>query len=310
VILASDGPRREGLGLDPGAADVHRMLGQREERRVVGRVPVRPELGILEAPSGERLAHAAGLLAAAAVRPVETPREQPGRVPLEPRADDAVDAEESPERQEVGVEGGRREQDEMAELEVPAQPRGGVFAQPVCGHLVRELVAEEVDLRGVPTGQRGARKCLQPITVTADEGRNEGARTGGESGREAAPCGAAEEREHAVAGRERAVDVEGGDDRTSLGSGCGHGPARLYTRGVSDGPEIFDDLYLGLQAGGALRKQRRGEELTEEEREAIGRWQQMSMWRKGVAIGAFAVGTFGLGFTLGGLVFGRWARKA
>ena len=79
---------------------------------------------------------------------------------------------------------------------------------------------------------------------------------------------------------------------------------------MSDGPEIFDDLYLGLQAGGALRKQRRGEELTEQEREAIGRWQQMSMWRKGVAIGAFAVGTFGLGFTLGGLVFGRCARKA
>ena len=36
----------------------------------------------------------------------------------------------------------------------------------------------------------------------------------------------------------------------------------------------------------------------------------MAMWRKGVAIGAFAVGTFGLGFTLGGLVFGRRARKA
>ena len=74
--------------------------------------------------------------------------------------------------------------------------------------------------------------------------------------------------------------------------------------------EIFDDLYLGLQAGGALRKQRRGEELTEEERLAIGRWQQMSMWSKGVAVGAFALGTFGLGFTLGGLVFGRRARKA
>ena len=44
--------------------------------------------------------------------------------------------------------------------------------------------------------------------------------------------------------------------------------------------EIFDDLYLGLQAGGALRKQRRGEELTEQEREAIGRWQQMAVWRK------------------------------
>jgi hypothetical protein len=80
---------------------------------------------------------------------------------------------------------------------------------------------------------------------------------------------------------------------------------------MADGesPEIFDDLYLGLQAGGALRKQRRGEELTVAEEEAIGRWQRLSVWRKGAAIGAFAVGTFGLGFTLGGLIFGRW-RKA
>ena len=73
--------------------------------------------------------------------------------------------------------------------------------------------------------------------------------------------------------------------------------------------EIFDDLYLGLRAGGALRKQRRGEELTSDEREALGRWQRLSAWRKGVAIGGFAFGTFGLGFTLGGLLFGRW-RKA
>ena len=76
-------------------------------------------------------------------------------------------------------------------------------------------------------------------------------------------------------------------------------------------PEIFDDLYLGLQAGGAMRKQRRGEELTEQEAAALGRWQRLSMWRKGIAIGAFAFGTFGLGFTLGGLIFGRRAtRKA
>ena len=70
-------------------------------------------------------------------------------------------------------------------------------------------------------------------------------------------------------------------------------------------PEIFDDLYLGLQAGGAMRKQRRGEELTEQEAAALSRWQRLSMWRKGIAIGAFAFGTFGLGFTLGGLIFGR-----
>jgi hypothetical protein len=72
--------------------------------------------------------------------------------------------------------------------------------------------------------------------------------------------------------------------------------------------EIFDDLYLGLRAGGALRKQRRGEALTPDEQQAIGRWQRLSAWRKAIAVGAFALGTFGLGFTLGGLVFGRWRR--
>ena len=73
--------------------------------------------------------------------------------------------------------------------------------------------------------------------------------------------------------------------------------------------EIFDDLYLGLRAGGARRKQRRGEMLTAEEQEALTRWQRLSTSRKAIAVGAFSVGTFGLGFTLGGLVFGRW-RKA
>jgi len=79
--------------------------------------------------------------------------------------------------------------------------------------------------------------------------------------------------------------------------------------GETESPEIFDDLYLGLRAGGALRKQRRGEPLTTEEQEALGRWNRLSITRKTIAVGAFAVGTFGLGFTLGGLVFGRW-RKA
>lgn len=78
--------------------------------------------------------------------------------------------------------------------------------------------------------------------------------------------------------------------------------------GGADISEIFDDLYLGLQAGGAMRKQRRGEELTEQEEEALGHWQRLSVWRKGIAIGAFAFGTFGLGFTLGGLIFGRHRR--
>jgi hypothetical protein len=35
----------------------------------------------------------------------------------------------------------------------------------------------------------------------------------------------------------------------------------------------------------------------------------MSGWRKSLAVGGFAIGTFGLGVTVGGLVFGRW-RKA
>ena len=78
---------------------------------------------------------------------------------------------------------------------------------------------------------------------------------------------------------------------------------------MNESPEVFDDLYLGLRAGGAMRKQRRGESLTEEEQEALGRWQRLSAGRKAVAISGFALGTFGLGFTLGGLVFGRW-RKA
>ena len=73
--------------------------------------------------------------------------------------------------------------------------------------------------------------------------------------------------------------------------------------------KIFDDLYLGLRAGGALRKRRRGESLTTEEQEALGRWQRLSRWRKALALGAFSIGSFGLGFTLGGLIFGRW-RKA
>ncbi len=80
-----------------------------------------------------------------------------------------------------------------------------------------------------------------------------------------------------------------------------------YTRAVADeSPELFDDIYLGLRAGGAVRKQRRGEPLSAEEEEAIGRWQRLSLWRKFIAIGAFALGTFGLGFTVGGLIFGRW----
>jgi hypothetical protein len=78
---------------------------------------------------------------------------------------------------------------------------------------------------------------------------------------------------------------------------------------VDDPAELFDDIYVGLRAGAAGRKKRRGEPLSPEEREALGRWERMSRLRKTFAVGGFAVGTFGLGFTLGGLVFRRW-RKA
>ncbi len=107
-------------------------------------------------------------------------------------------------------------------------------------------------------------------------------------------------------GRLALADVEVGD----VENPGGHRRPRLYTRCMAEeSPEVFDDLYLGLRAGGALRKQRRGQPLTAEEQEALGRWQRLSTWRKALAIGGFAIGTFGLGFTLGGLVFGRW-RKA
>ncbi len=88
-----------------------------------------------------------------------------------------------------------------------------------------------------------------------------------------------------------------------------HSRGRLYTGLVpeesTESTELFDDLYLGLRAGGAIRKQRRGEPLTTEEEAALGHWQRLSSWRKVIAVGAFAVGTFGLGFTIGGIVFGR-----
>jgi hypothetical protein len=86
-----------------------------------------------------------------------------------------------------------------------------------------------------------------------------------------------------------------------------HGRSSLYTQFVTDA-EIFDDLYRGIRAGGAMRKQRKGEPLTTDEQAALSRWARLSRWRKAAAVGAFTLGTFGLGFTLGGLVFGRWRR--
>jgi hypothetical protein len=101
----------------------------------------------------------------------------------------------------------------------------------------------------------------------------------------------------------------GGHSRGRLASPLPTRPGYTLKANVVDEPtEIFDDLYLGLRAGGALRKKRRGEPLTSEEEEALGRWQRLARMRKAVALGAFTLGTFGLGFTIGGLIFGRWRR--
>jgi hypothetical protein len=197
----------------------------------------------------------------------------------------------------------------VPELAVLPEPRGRVLAEPGRRHLARELGARAVDVAGREPCEGRAHERLQAVAVAPGETSEQRPRVTEQRTGETQARDAPEKGEHAVAGRQRAVHVEHRDGRARGGARFGHGRTRLYTRVVSDGPEIFDDLYLGLQAGGALRKQRRGEELTDEEREAIGRWQQMAMWRKGVAIGAFAVGTFGLGFTIGGLIFGRW-RKA
>ena len=60
---------------------------------------------------------------------------------------------------------------------------------------------------------------------------------------------------------------------------------------ATESPELFDDIYLGLQAGGAVRKQRRGEPLSAEEEEVIGRWSRLSLWRKFIV--ASAIGSVG-----------------
>ena len=92
---------------------------------------------------------------------------------------------------------------------------------------------------------------------------------------------------------------------------CEHGRMRLYSRGdggETDSTEIFDDLYLGCgpaarcASSGAASRSRRGARGTRPLEAALGRPQ-------GDRGRCVRVGTFGLGFTLGGLIFGRW-RKA
>src|SRR5436305_33350 len=51
-----------------------------------------------------------------------------------------------------------------------------------------------------------------------------------------------------------------------------------------DTAESFDDLSGGRREGGASRKQRRGEELTHEDKQPLGGWQRLSTARKAAAI--------------------------
>ena len=69
---------------------------------------------------------------------------------------------------------------------------------------------------------------------------------------------------------------------------------------------LFDDIYLGLRAGAPLRKQRRGEPLSAEEEEAIGRWQRLSLWRKVHRDRRLRARHVRARLHVGGLIFGRW----
>ena len=100
----------------------------------------------------------------------------------------------------------------------------------------------------------------------------------------------------------RGCDVEIGD----VDDARGHRRGRLYTRGVADeSPELFDDIYLGLRAegqpGNSARRgpvgRRRGGD-----RSLAAPLFLAEVYRDwGVPLG-----TFGLGLTVGGLIFGRW----
>jgi len=155
-------------------------------------------------------------------------------------------------------------------------------------------------------GERGRRQAAQQggdvLELVAPPAVREVARRDHEVGPDApyeSPQGALDE------GLLPRSDVDVGD----VDQARRHSRGRLYTGLVpeesTESTELFDDLYLGLRAGGAIRKQRRGEPLTTEEEAALGHWQRLSSWRKVIAVGAFALGTFGLGFTVGGIVFGR-----
>ena len=92
---------------------------------------------------------------------------------------------------------------------------------------------------------------------------------------------------------------------------CPLGDRPLVDHAIDRFAVVTDSIAVNIHAGrDMLESHLAGRvHLSFEEKEALGRWERLEKWRKVLAIGGFVVGTFGLGFALGGLVFGR-GRKA
>ena len=91
----------------------------------------------------------------------------------------------------------------------------------------------------------------------------------------------------------------------------GHRRTRLYTR--SGVRAVARDLRRPLPGPPGGRRHAQEAAWRGADRAGGGRAERLarlSVWRKVLAIGAFSFGTFGLGFTLGGLIFGRRRAKA
>ncbi len=89
-------------------------------------------------------------------------------------------------------------------------------------------------------------------------------------------CRALDQRREAVLDSRAPPGPRSGGPRCEGGGWEGAESRGTLMAMVDEPTEIFDDLYVGLRAGGAMRKKRRGEPLTMEEEEAIGRWQSLS----------------------------------
>ena len=103
----------------------------------------------------------------------------------------------------------------MAVVQMATQRCHTVIAEPRRGDVDREPPTDLVDLVGPPTREHDARgELLEAISIAADRCRQELMAPPGETGDESGGAGdPAQERHDAVAGRQRAVDIEGGNER-------------------------------------------------------------------------------------------------